>query len=156
MNVRNFVVFVLALCVTCTVAAQTLRTAKWEAYGIQFKAPAGFVVEEDSEDGYIISTPIYYVTVQLLEGNGIKRSELAGELKNVATDDEVTQQTHVEEFETPQFYVAWLKGTCETDQCMYAYLLDKGEEAGFYISIVYQKKSDPLPLQMLKSFQLFE
>lgn len=156
MSVRNLVMLVLAFCVDCTIAAQALRTAKWEAYGIQFKAPAGFVVEEDSEDGYIISTPVYYITVQLLEGNGIKRSDLAKELKNVATDDEVTQQTHVEEFEAPQFYGAWLKGNCETDQCLYAYLLDKGEESGFYVSIVYQKKSDTLPLQILKSFQLFE
>lgn len=156
MNLRNFAVLVLAWSVVCTLSSQTLQIVKWEAYGVQFKAPAGFVVEEDSEESYIVSTPIYYITVQLLEGDGIKRSELAKELKNVATDDEVTQQTHVEEFETSQFYVAWLRGNCETDQCLYGYLLDKGEDAGFYVSIVYQEKTDTVPLQILKSFRLFE
>ena len=69
--------------------AQTLQSTTWKAYGISFKAPAGFNVEDDSEEGYIISTPTYYIIVQLLEGEGIKRSELSQELKNIASDDEV-------------------------------------------------------------------
>ena len=69
-----------------------------EGLRISFKAPAGFNVEDDSEEGYIISTPTYYITVQLLEGEGIKRSELSQELKNIASDDEVTNQTPVTTF----------------------------------------------------------
>ena len=87
--------------------AQTLQSTTWKAYGISFKAPAGFNVEDDSEEGYIISTPTYYITVQLLEGEGIKRSELSQELKNIASDDEVTNQTPVTTFELPQFRAGW-------------------------------------------------
>ena len=43
--------------------------------GSVLKLPQALNVEDDSEEGYIISTPTYYITVQLLEGEGIKRSE---------------------------------------------------------------------------------
>lgn len=120
------------------------------------KAPAGFNVEDDSEEGYIISTPTYYITVQLLEGEGIKRSELSQELKNIASDDEVTNQTPVTTFELPQFYGAQLKGNCETEQCIYSYLLTKDGSSGFYVSITYTDKQDNTPENILKSFSLEE
>ena len=74
----------------------------------------------------ISSVPLL-ITLQckLLEGEGIKRSELSQELKNIASDDEVTNQTPVTTFELPQFYGAQLKGNCETEQCIYSYLLTK-------------------------------
>lgn len=136
--------------------AQTLQSTTWKAYGIGFKAPAGFNVEDDSEEGYIISTPTYYITVQLLEGEGIKRSELSQELKNIASDDEVTNQTPVTTFELPQFYGAQLKGNCETEQCIYSYLLTKDGSSGFYVSITYTDKQDNTPENILKSFSLEE
>lgn len=136
--------------------AQTLQQTTWKAYGVSFQAPAGFIVEDDSEEGYIISTPTYYVTVQLLEGEGIQRSELSKELKNIAVDDEVTRQTPVTEFELPQFYGAKLTGDCETEQCMYCYLLTKDSSSGFYISIVYTNKEDKIPESIVNSFQLEE
>ena len=133
-----------------------LRVTEWKAYGVQFKVPAGFVVEDDSEDGYIVSTPVYYITLQLLDGTDLKRSELADELKHVAVDDELKEQTPVASFETPQFYGVYLRGNCETDQCLYSYLLDKGEGSGFFVSIVYAKKEDRMPETILKSFKLVE
>ena len=132
--------------------AQTLQSTTWKAYGISFKAPAGFNVEDDSEEGYIISTPTYYITVQLLEGEGIKRSELSQELKNIASDDEVTNQTPVTTFELPQFYGAQLKGNCETEQCIYSYLLTKDGSSGFYVSITYTDKQDNTPENILKYY----
>ena len=90
--------------------AQTLQPITWQAYGVSFKAPAGYTIEDDSEEGFVISTPIYYITVQLLEGEGIQRSELAQELKNIAIDDEVTQQSKVTDFELTQFYGVQLRG----------------------------------------------
>lgn len=147
---------VLSFSWCCQAQAQALRTTEWKAYGLQFKAPVGFVVEDDSEDGYIISTPVYYITMQLLEGTGLKRSELADELKHVAIDDEVKEQTPVTSFELPQFYGVYLKGNCETDQCLYCYLLDKEEGSGFYVAIIYAKKEDAMPEAILKSFKLVE
>ena len=55
------------------VSAESLQPAAWQAYGIAFQAPAGYTVEDDSEEGYIISTPTYFITVQLLDGEGIQR-----------------------------------------------------------------------------------
>ncbi|WP_300726945.1 hypothetical protein [uncultured Bacteroides sp.] len=135
--------------------AQNLQTTTWNAYGVSFKAPQGFSIEDDSEEGYIISTPEYFITVQLLEGEGISKSEIIDELKNIATDDEVSNQTPVTRFELPQFYGAQLQGDCEGDShCLYCYLLSKDDSCGFYVSILYTTKGDQLPEQILKSFKL--
>ena len=136
--------------------AQGLQSTTWQSYGISFKAPQGFQTEEDSEEGYIISTPTYYITAQLLEGEGFKKSELEKELKLIATDDEIGNQTPVRSFELPQFYGVSLSGNCEQEQCLYSYLMTKDGASGFYISIVYSDKKDLLPEKMLKSFTLEE
>lgn len=146
----------LAASVAMRLSAQTLRNTEWKSYGLQFKAPPGFVVEDDSEDGYVISTDVYYITLQLLEGNDIKRSELADELKHIAADDEVTVTSAVTDFELPQFYGVFLKGNSETDPCLYCYLLNKDEGSGFFLSIIYAKKEDKIPETILKSFKLVE
>lgn len=148
---------VAALCLAVSsLEAQDLKTTTWSSFGVSFKAPSDITVEDDSEEGYIVSTPTYYITVQLLEGEGMKRSELASELKNIATDDEVTRQTPVTEFELPQFYGARLQGNCDTEQCLYSYLLAKDESCGFYVSIIYHEKDDKKPEDMLNSFKLEE
>ena len=150
--------FTFALSAACafSATAQTLQPATWQAYGVSFKAPAGYTVEDDSEEGYILSTPIYYITVQLLEGEGIRRSELAQELKNIAADDAVTAQSDITSFELPQFYGVWLKGDCESDQCLYSYLLTKEDGSGLYVSIVYTDPTDATPETILKSFTIEE
>ena len=148
---------VLSFSVCCKAQKQaTLRATEWKAYGLQFKAPVGFVVEDDSEEGYSVSTSVYYISMQLLDGSDLKRSELAGELKHVAADDELAAQTPVTEFELPQFYGVYLKGISENDQCLYCYLLDKGEGSGFFVSITYAQKDDKTPEMILKSFKLVE
>lgn len=137
--------------------AQEMVTTEWEAYGVSFQVPAGFSVEDDSDEGYVLSDPTYYITVQLLEGGGdIPAAELGGELKNVATDDEVANQSAVTSFDLPQFHGVQLKGDCESDHCLYSYLLSKDGSCGLYISIVYKSAEDPLPEQMLRSFRLQE
>lgn len=137
-------------------SAQTLRNTEWKAYGLQFKAPVGFAVEDDSDDEYIISTEVYYITIQLLDGDDLTQAELAGELKHVADDDEVQNQSTITSFELPQFYGVFLKGESESDRCLYAYLLDKGEGSGFYVSILYVEAKDTNPEAILKSFKLVE
>ena len=137
--------------------AQEMVTTEWEAYGVSFQVPAGFSVEDDSDEGYVLSDPTYYITVQLLEGGGdIPAAELGGELKNVATDDEVANQSAVTSFDLPQFHGVQLKGDCESDHCLYSYLLSKDGSCGLYISFVYKSAEDPLPERMLRSFRLQE
>lgn len=136
--------------------AQELKTTRWNAYGVSFQAPPDIHVEDDSEEGYIVYNDTYYITVQMLDGEGIKQSELATELKHIATEDEVTEQTPVNTFELPQFYGVQLQGKCETDRCIYSYLLARDGGSGFYVSIIYKQENDPNPEQILKSFSLME
>lgn len=136
------------------VKAQELVTTEWKAYGVSFKVPAGFAVEDDSEEGFVIADPTYYVTVQLLEGDGLRVAELAEELKNMATDDEVTRQSEVTSFNLPQFHGVQLSGDCESEPCTYSYLMAKDGSCGFYVSILYKEESDTLPGLILRSFQL--
>lgn len=83
--------------------AQNLKTTTWSSYGVSFQTPADLVVEDDSSEGYIAGNDTYYLTIQLLEGEGLKKEELGQELKAIATDDEVTSQSSVQSFELPQF-----------------------------------------------------
>lgn len=136
--------------------AQELKTTQWTAYGVSFQAPSDIRVEDDSEEGYTVYNDTYYITVQMLAGEGFKRSELATELKNIATEDEVAEQTPVTAFELPHFYGVQLQGQCETDRCIYSYLLTRDGSSGFYVSIVYKQKDDPNPELILKSFALEE
>lgn len=143
-----------ALCLTVSpLEAQDLKTTTWSSFGVSFKAPSDITIEDDSEEGYIVSTPTYYITVQLLEGEGLKQSELASELKNIATDDEITEQSSVTEFELPQFYGVRLQGNCDTEQCLYCYLLAKDESCGFYVSITYREKNDKKTGRHTEQFQ---
>lgn len=136
--------------------AQELKTTQWTAYGVSFKVPSDIHVEDDSEESYTVYNDTYYITVQMLAGEGIKRSELATELKHIATEDEVTEQTPVKTFELPHFYGVQLQGQCETDRCIYSYLLARDGGSGFYVSIVYKQKEDPNPELILRSFTLEE
>ena len=137
-----------------TLTAQELKNTTWSSYGVSFQAPSDITVEDDSEEGYTVSNDTYYITVQLLDGEGFKRNELGNELKNIATDDQVSNQSAVQDFETPQFYGAQLKGNCEEEACLYSYLLAKDDSCGFYVSILYKKKGDTVPETILKSFKL--
>lgn len=92
--------------------------------------------------------------MELLEGEGIRRAELAGELKAIAADDEVTKQTPVVSFDLSQFHGVYLKGICGSDRCVYSYLLAKDGSCGFYVSIVYKDADDALPETILRSFAL--
>ena len=56
--------------------AQNLKTTTWSSYGVSFQAPADLVVEDDSSEGYIAGNDTYYLTIQLLEGEGLKKEEL--------------------------------------------------------------------------------
>ena len=61
--------------------AQNLKTTTWSSYGVSFQAPADLVVEDDSSEGYIAGNDTYYLTIQLLEGEGLKKEELLDGVK---------------------------------------------------------------------------
>lgn len=133
---------------------QELQTTEWKAYGISFLAPADIATEDDSEEGYIVYNADYYITVQLLAGEGFSISEIPQELKNIATDDEVAAQTEVEIFELPQFHGAKLEGNCDEDRCVYSYLIAKDGSCGFYVSVIYKSQEEPVAEKILSSFRM--
>lgn len=155
---RHLILITLATLIggIAPVGAQELKTTRWASYDISFLAPEDIEVEDDSEEGYIVSNPNYYITVQLLAGEGIKVSELPQELKNIAADDEVTEQTDVTSFELPQFYGAKLTGNCESERCVYSYLMAKDASCGFYVSIVCPKVHEQTAESILHSFKMEE
>ena len=107
-------------------SAQALVPITWTAYGLTFEAPKGILVD------------------------------LKSVLKDYANDDGVKDQSAVQEFELPQFFGTYLKGSCETDHCLYACLMTKAAGSGFYISIIYSKENENIAEKILKSFTMEE
>lgn len=151
-----FFILIAFFTVAVPAVAQQLKTTRWDSYGVSFKAPSDLTVEDDSSEGYLAGNDTYDLTIQLLEGEGMKKDELGQELKAIATDDEVTSQSEVQPFELPQFHGVQLKGNCEEEKCVYCYLLAKDGSCGFYISIVYRQENDKIPETILKSFSMEE
>lgn len=151
-----FFILIAFFTVAVPAVAQQLKTTRWDSYGVSFKAPSDLTVEDDSSEGYLAGNDTYYLTIQLLEGEGMKKEELGQELKAIATDDEVTSQSSVQSFELPQFHGVQLKGNCEEEKCVYSYLLAKDGSCGFYVSIVYRQENDKIPETILRSFSMEE
>ena len=122
-----------------SVSAQALVPITWTAYGLTFEAPKGILVEEDTEETFLLNNSKFYITIQSLDSDGMTKSDLKSVLKDYANDDGVKDQSAVQEFELPQFFGTYLKGSCETDHCLYACLMTKAAGSGFYISIIYRK-----------------
>ena len=50
-----------------TLTAQELKNTTWSSYGVSFQAPSNLIVEDDSEEGYIVSNDSYW-TVKASNG----------------------------------------------------------------------------------------
>ena len=124
-------------------SAQALVPITWTAYGLTFEAPKGILVEEDTEETFLLNNSRFYITIQSLDSDGMTKSDLKSVLK-------------VQEFELPQFFGTYLKGSCETDHCLYACLMTKAAGSGFYISIIYSKENENIAEKILKSFTMEE
>ena len=135
-----------------SVSAQALVPITWTAYGLTFEAPKGILVEEDTEETFLLNNSKFYITIQSLDSDGMTKSDLKSVLKDYANDDGVKDQSAVQEFELPQFFGTYLRGSCETDHCLYACLMTKTAGSGFYISIIYSKENENIAEKILKSF----
>ncbi|WP_455672318.1 hypothetical protein [Phocaeicola sp.] len=151
------ILFLAFLCLACLSAgAQALSPVTWTAYGLTFNAPRGILVEEDTEETFLLNNKTFYITIQSLESEGITKEELNGVLKEYANDDGVKKQTAIQAFELPQFYGVSLNGVCESDHCCYACLMTKAAGSAFYVSIVYAEGKEAEAEAILKSFKMEE
>lgn len=154
-NEKGFTSCVLSLA-WLSVSAQALVPITWTAYGLTFEAPKGILVEEDTEETFLLNNSKFYITIQSLDSDGMTKSDLKSVLKDYANDDGVKDQSAVQEFELPQFFGTYLRGSCETDHCLYACLMTKTAGSGFYISIIYSKENENIAEKILKSFIMEE
>ena len=153
-NVFFAVLTVFYLTSILPAGAQDLKSTLWSAFGVSFKVPADITIEDDSEEGYVLSNDTYYVSVQILDGEALDKKELAQEIKHLADDDQLQEQTPVQEFELPQFYGVQVKGLNEGEFYLYNFLMAKDESCGFLVSVIYNQQDDSIPDTIVKSFHL--
>ena len=93
---------------------------------------------------------------ELLTGDGMSKESISEDLRNIASEDQLTDTTSISKLDLQHFEVAYLRGKCETDKCLYSYLLAKDGSCGFYLSIIYGNEKEETVEEILKSFKLSE
>ncbi len=152
------ILFVAFLCLSClTVGAQTaMYPISWTAYGLTFEAPKGILVEEDTEDTFLLNNSKFYITLESLDSDGLTQDELNGMLEVYAADDGIQEASEAKTMELEQFHVNYITGVSEEDNCLSAILLTKDAGSGFHLSILSAKGREADALKILKSFKMEE
>ena len=153
---RKLFLFLMVVVCTVTMNAQSLVPISWTAYGLTFDAPKGILVEEDTEDTFLLNNSSFYISLQSLDSEDMTQADLNELLKGLADDDGVQEQSLIEAFDLKQFHGIWLKGKAEEDPCYYACLMTKDAGSVFYISIIYNQADAMVVEKMLKSFKMEE
>ncbi len=153
---KRIFLFLLAVCLYIGASAQALTPITWTAYGLTFKAPKGILVEEDTEDTYLLNNSRFYITIQQLESDEMKKEGLPELLEGLANDDGVEKLSEVKNMDLSQFHLSYLKGKVEDDSCYYACLMTKEAGSLFYVSIIYNRTDDKTVEEILKSFSMEE
>ena len=146
----------MAACLYLSVSAQALVPITWTAFGLTFDAPKGILVEEDTEDTFLLNNARFYISLQSLDSEEMSKEDMPELLKGLADDDEVQQQSEVKTFDLKQFHGVWLKGLAEEEPCYYACLMTKDAGSVYYISIIYNRVEDRMVERILKSFKMEE
>ena len=153
---KRFFLSLMAVCLCVVIHAQALAPITWTAYGLKFNAPKGILVEEDTEDMFLLNNSRFYISIQELDSEGMTKEDLNELLKGLADDDGVQEQSEIQPFDLEQFHGICLKGITEADPCYYACLMTKDAGSVFYVSIIYNRIEDKVVERMLKSFQMEE
>ena len=154
--VKKLFLFLIVVGLCTVMHAQSLAPVSWTAYGLTFDAPKGILVEEDTEDTFLLNSSRFYISLQSLDSEDMVHEDLNELLKGLADDDGVQEQSPIESFDLKQFHGIWLKGKAEEDPCYYACLMTKDAGSVFYISIIYNRTDDKTVEKMLKSFRMEE
>lgn len=153
---KRLFLLLMAACLYLSVSAQTLAPITWTAFGLTFDAPKGILVEEDTEDTFLLNNARFYISLQSLDSEEMSKEDMPELLKGLADDDEVQQQSEVKTFDLKQFHGVWLKGLAEEEPCYYACLMTKDAGSVYYISIIYNRVEDRMVERILKSFKMEE
>lgn len=71
-NEKGFTSCVLSLA-WLSASAQALVPITWTAYGLTFEAPKGILVEEDTEETFLLNNSRFYITIQSLDSDGMTK-----------------------------------------------------------------------------------
>lgn len=153
---KRFFLFLTAVCLCLITNAQALVPTTWTAYGLTFEAPKGILVEEDTEDTFLLNNSRFYITIHSLDSDDMKKEDLSELLKGLADDDGVQKQSEVVSLDLTQFHGIYLKGVVEEDPCYYACLMTKDAGSVFYVSVIYNRTEDKVVERMLNSFKMEE
>ena len=153
---KRIFLLLVAVCLYVGVNAQGLAPITWTAYGLTFDAPRGILVEEDTEDTFLLNSSRFYITIHSLESEGMEKEGLGDLLKGLAEDDGVQDLSELNTLDLDQFYGVYLKGTAESDPCYYACLMTKDAGSVYYVSIIYNRTDSKIVEKMLKSFKMEE
>ena len=154
--VKRLFLFLMTVVWAVAMNAQALAPISWTAYGLTFDAPRGILVEEDTEDTFLLNNSRFYISLQSLDSEDMTKEDLNELLKGLADDDGVQEQSEVDSLDLKQFHGIWLKGKAEEDPCYYACLMTKDAGSVFYISIIYNRADAKVVEKMLKSFKMEE
>ena len=153
---KRFFLLMLVACLYVVTNAQNLVPISWTAYGLTFDAPKGILIEEDTEDTFLLNNSRFYITIHSLDSDDMKKEDLADLLKGLADDDGVQIKSEVLTLDLEQFHAYYLKGIAEDDPCYYMCLMTKDAGSIFYVSIIYNRTDDKTVEKMLKSFKMDE
>lgn len=157
---RNLFITILTivLCLSSILkaGAEEMKSTTWSAFGVSFKVPANISIEDDSEEGYILSNDNYYINVQMLNSEGMDRKAMKKEIKQMADEDQLVEQTPVSIFDLAHFYGMQLQGKNAGEFYLYNYLIAKDESCGLFITVIYKEKEDVVPHDIIKSFILVD
>ena len=153
---KRFFLLMLVACLYVVANAQNLVPISWTAYGLTFDAPKGILIEEDTEDTFLLNNSRFYITIHSLDSDDMKKEDLADLLKGLADDDGVQIKSEVLTWDLEQFHAYYLKGIAEDDPCYYMCLMTKDAGSIFYVSIIYNRTDDKTVEKMLKSFKMEE
>ena len=153
---KRFFLFLVVACLYVVTNAQVLVPTTWTAYGLTFEAPKGILIEEDTEDTFLLNSSRFYISVHSLESDDMKKEDLEDLLKGLADDDGVQKQSDIVTIDLELFHGLYLKGIAEEDPCYYVCLMTKDAGSVFYVSIIYNRTDDKVVEKMLKSFKMEE
>ena len=153
---KKLFLFLMTVVWAVAMNAQALAPISWTAYGLTFDAPRGILVEEDTEDTFLLNNSRFYISLQSLDSEDMTKEDMTELLKGLADDDGVQEQSVVQSFDLKQFHGIWLKGIAEEDPCYYACLMTKDAGSVFCISIIYNRIDAKVVERILKSFKMEE
>ena len=73
---KKLFLFLMAVVWAVTMNAQALAPISWTAYGLTFDAPRGILVEEDTEDTFLLNNSRFYISLQSLDSEDMTKEDM--------------------------------------------------------------------------------